>query len=86
MTDREIGFEACINAIGRDFYYSHKEHSVFSCGEEEKGLLCYLGINTGEDSTSGLRLTNDAKWEYSASCYVNDGKVVMDFVKAPTFL
>lgn len=77
MTDREIGFNACIDAIGRDFYEANKDTSVFACGNDEKGLWCFLGINTNEEHSSELRLTNGDKWEYSASCYVKNGRNIV---------
>ena len=78
MTDKEIGFNACIDAIGRDLYEANKGTSVFACGNDEKGLWCFLGINTSEDNVSELRLTNGDKWEYSVSCYVKEGKAVLE--------
>ncbi len=44
MSNQEIGFRALVNVIGVDFYRSHKDNAVFSWGEEDEGLYCFLGI------------------------------------------
>lgn len=86
MNEKRIGFDACINSIGREFYETNKERSVFACGDEgSRGLWCFLGINTREIGSDVLRLSADMEdWEYYASCYVKNGAVVMDKCRIPT--
>ncbi len=86
MTDKQIGFDACVEAIGKLFYEANKDNSVFACSEEAEGLWCFLGINTIEPVYGGLQLTNSKEWEYSASCYVKDGSVRLDKVNAPAII
>ena len=61
---------------------------VFSCGETEQGLFCFLGISTVEYESDHLSLkSNVDDWEYYASCYVlSDNKVKMDKCKLPALV
>jgi hypothetical protein len=86
MTDKQIGFEACVEAIGKSFYETNKENSVFACSVEENGLWCFLGLNTSESADGELKLTNGKEWEYSSSCYVRNGVAHLDKVHAPAIV
>lgn len=85
MSEKKIGFEACINAIGRECYIKNKHRCVFASGNEEgKGLWCFIGLNTTDTVYEGLRLDADFDdWEYYASCFVKDGTVNMDKCRLP---
>ena len=86
MSDKSIGFDTCVKTIGKDFYESYKDNSVFACGEDEKGLWCFLGINTVDIDCEELKLTNGEKWEYSVSCYVKEGVAELDEVHTPELI
>lgn len=92
--DKKIGFDACVEKIGRSFYELYKDNAVFCCGQESAGLFCFLGLNTTEqEDNSCIRLSLDSKsskenpyyddWEYYASCIVNNGEVIMDKCRVP---
>ena len=88
MDRKKIGFNACLKAIGEDFAATYKDNMVFSCGETEQGLFCFLGISTSDFESDHLCLkSNVDDWEYYASCYVlSDNKVKMDKCKLPTLV
>lgn len=84
--DREkIGFDFLVNTIGRDFVKAHKDAAIFSHGEEEQGLFCFLGIDLHPETRQLCLSARMDEWDIYASCYVlNDGKVVMDECRLPT--
>ena len=85
MTDKQIGCQACIDAIGVNFYEKYKDLSVFavSC-DDIKGTWCFLGISTIETASKGLYLNASIdEWEYYASCYVKSGIITMDRCRLP---
>ena len=86
MTDQQIGFDACVEAIGKSFYEANKDNSIFACSYEGDALWCFLGINTAESSYQELKLTNGKEWEYTSSCYVRNGVVQLDKVHAPAVI
>lgn len=93
MTKEEIkecakaGHTACVEAIGRLFYEQHKDESVFSYDSElydDRGILCFLGIDTREYKYEGLRLdANMDDWEFYASCFSLNGKITMYKCRLP---
>ena len=85
MSEKKIGFTACINAIGQDFYKENKDRCVFASGSDaHKGLWCFVGVNTTDFHYDGLHLSAGFdEWEYYASCYVNNMVVTMDRCRLP---
>lgn len=81
---KKIGFQSCVNTIGKNFYEKYKNSSVFSCGDTDDGFLCFLGINTKmKDSTNICLSTSMEDWEYFASCYVKDGIAIQYKSRTP---
>ncbi|GEM_PF-4581020 len=84
MNNQEIGFRALVEAIGIDFYRSHKEKAVFSWGEEDEGLYCFLGIDLHPERHGATLSAQMTDWDYYASCYVSEnGAVTMDDCRLP---
>lgn len=85
VNEKKIGFAACINTLSRDLYEENKDRCVFASGKEAgKGTWCFVGLNTHDSETQGLKLTAGLnEWEYYASCYVNQSKVTMDKCRLP---
>lgn len=80
---KRIGFNKLIEVIGKDFFECHKDTAVFSSGETDKGLFCFLGIDLHpEKALLCLSATMD-EWDVYASCYVTDDDVIMDKCKLP---
>ena len=88
MLKEKIGFDACINAIGKDFAIANKDNMVYSYGKTDLGLYCFLGISESECQSDGLCLRSCIdEWDYYASCYVKDNDdVVMGKCKLPSLV
>lgn len=84
MDREQIGFDALVNAIGRDFIKKHKDAAIFSCGETEKGLYCFIGIDLHPEIRQVTIRESTGEWDIYASCYVlENGEVVMDECRLP---
>ena len=84
MNREKIGFQALVKQIGEQFFKEHENNAVYSYGEEEKGLYCFLGISLHPGTKlNGLSASMD-DWDIYASCYVdNDGVVTMGECRLP---
>lgn len=84
MSRKKIGFQALVCKIGEQFFKEHEENAVFSYGEEDLGLFCFLGISLHPNTEPrGLSASMD-DWDIYASCYVTeDSQVIMDKCKLP---
>lgn len=84
MRKEKIGFQYLVKVIGEQFFREHEDNAVYSYGEEEQGLYCFLGISLHPISEiRGLSATLD-DWDIYASCYVTDTGIIMDKCKLPT--
>lgn len=84
MSKEEIGFRALVEVVGEKFFKEHKNNAVYSYGEEEQGLYCFLGISLHTNNQiNGLSVSID-DWDIYASCYVTDTGVIMDKCKLPS--
>lgn len=84
MSNQEIGFRALVNVIGVDFYRSHKDDAVFSWGEEDEGLYCFLGITLHPEKYCPTLTAKADDWDIYASCYVSEnGVITMDVCRLP---
>lgn len=83
MDRKKIGFQALVKAIGEQFFKEHENSAVFSYGEENKGLYCFLGISLHPSlKLNGLSASID-DWDIYASCYVTDTGIIMDKCRLP---
>lgn len=83
MSKEKIGFQTLVNVIGVRFFKEHENSAVFSYGEEDKGLFCFLGISLHpSNKLIGLSASMD-DWDIYASCYVTDTQVIMDKCRLP---
>ncbi len=83
MSKEKIGFQTLVNVIGARFFKEHENSAVFSYGEEDKGLFCFLGINLHPSiGLNGLSASID-DWDIYASCYVTETQVIMDKCRLP---
>ena len=84
MDKRQIGRNALIDVIGRDFLKAHKDAAIFSCGDTEKGFFCFIGIDLHPETRCATLSVPIDDWDIYASCYVLDvGTVVMDECRLP---
>lgn len=91
MDKKQIGFNALVDAIGREFVRRYKDGAIFSWGEEENrslqeepALFCFLGIDLHPETAPLCLSAQMDEWDIYASCYVlTDGKIVMDECRLP---
>lgn len=84
MTKENIGRIQLIKTIGRDFCWEHKDHAVFSYGEEEDGLFCFLGIDLHPEQNTPCLSGQMSDWDIYASCTVkDDNSIVMGECRLP---
>ena len=76
---KEIGHNACVEKLGRDFVEKYRDSSSFAFGDRGDYLYCFLGVNDQpeKEMTGELVLTSDSKFPYIARCNVDfeDGSV-----------
>ncbi len=83
MNKKKIGFQTLVKTIGEEFFKEHEDNAVFSYGEEDKGLFCFLGISLHPSTKlNGLSASMD-DWNIYASCYVTDEGIIMDKCRLP---
>lgn len=83
MSKEKIGFQALVKVIGKQFFKEHEDNAVYSYGEEDKGLYCFLGISLHPSKgLNGLSASME-DWDIYASCYVTETQVIMDRCRLP---
>lgn len=76
---KNIGINACIDKIGRDFVRKHKDS--FCAADEDRGdhIRCFVGVSDKPlpNMENELVLTSDDHFPYIARCTVaySDGKI-----------
>lgn len=83
MSKEKIGFQTLVNVIGERFFREHEDNAVYSYGEEEQGLYCFLGINLHPSSKINGLSASAEDWDIFASCYVTETQVIMDKCRLP---
>jgi len=93
---KKIGIRTCIEAIGRSFYEEHGDNSVYSYGENDGWMNCFVGVSDLPDPSlncklsemSSYTLTDGNSWPYYAFCDVDmeSGRTVLGEVKRPEAL
>jgi hypothetical protein len=84
---RQIGINACVEKLGKDFVEKHKENSTCALGESEDGIFCFVGVD--DEKRSGcdyaLVLDSTSRFPYRASSVVrlSDGTVTWKEVVVP---
>ena len=72
----EIGINACIDKLGREFVRTHREQAVAAFAEYENGVFCFVGVDEGtvhENSDTVFILDSCSVFPYRVSCYVIPG-------------
>lgn len=84
---RQIGINACIEKLGRNFVEKHKETSTCDWGETDDGVYCFVGVDDEERSGCDYALVLDStsRFPYRAGCVVrlSDGAVTWREVVVP---
>ena len=88
---KKIGNQACIEKIGYDFCAAHRDNAVFSWGEDQGVMNCFLGVSDQPmGDLSGWKPMldggNDGGWPYYAICNVDmeTARVVFAEYRTPT--
>ena len=85
---KEIGMNACIERLGRDFVEQYRDSSCPGYGNMEDRVYCSLGVDNSEDRNDyenvPLILTSNNPFPYRVSCTVRyeDGKI--EFIEYAT--
>ncbi len=69
----QIGINACIDKIGRDFVLASRENGTSAYGENDGNVYCYVGADDQPSApriSDTLVLDNTSKFPYHASCNV----------------
>jgi len=69
----QIGIDACIDKIGRDFVLANCESGTFAYGENDGSVYCYVGVDdqpSASRSSDTLALDNTSEFPYHTSCNV----------------
>ena len=76
---REMGVDACIDKLGRDFVMKHRDTSSSAYGDRGDHVYCFVGVDDkpAPKMDNGLVLTSDTNFPYVARCTVSysDGKI-----------
>ena len=79
---KKIGFDACVDKIGRDFVKQYESTSCVGYGDELEYAFCYVGVDDRPDPIDDsddiiLDDSEDSKFPYLVSCKVwyDDGRV-----------
>lgn len=80
---KEIGINACIDKLRRDFVLAHRDSAASAYGENDGSVFCFVGVDDrcSRPMPAGtLILDSRSSFSYRASCNVDltDGK--------PTFI
>ena len=81
---RKIGLNACVDWIGRDFVYAHRDSASSAYGEVEGGVYCFVGVDGAprplrDDNV--LILDSVSKFPYRASCTVDQSNGTWTFLE-----
>ena len=75
----EMGIDACIDKLGRDFVTKYKDTSSSAYGDRGDHAYCFVGVSDKpeEKMLDGLVLTSDNSFPYVARCTVSyvDGDI-----------
>lgn len=83
MSKEKRGFQALVKVIGEQFFWEHENNAVYSYGEEDKGLYCFLGICLHPNSKLNGLSASLEDWDIYASCYVTETQIIMDKCRLP---
>lgn len=80
----EIGINACIGKLGREFVRTHRDQAVSGFGEYENGVFCFVGVEEDtiyKNSDPVFILDSCSVFPYRVSCYVSLDDGALSFVE-----
>ena len=80
---KEIGRNACIYKLGRDFVRQHRDNSSAAFGDRGDYIYCFVGVsNTQDDELDDkLILTSENQFPFIARCTVSYLDGAVDFLE-----
>lgn len=78
---KEIGMNACVDKLGRDFVLAHRELAATAYGECDEGMFCFVGVDTKARIHNELILDSRTKFQYYVSCNVDLRDGIPHFVE-----
>ena len=79
---KEIGREACIDRLGREFVMQYRDTSCPAYADMDDHAYCFVGVDNsegryGEGVPALTNSSSGSTWPYSARCNVrySDGKI-----------
>ncbi|MBD5149868.1 MAG: hypothetical protein HDT18_05750 [Oscillibacter sp.] len=80
----QIGINACIDKIGRDFVLANRDNGVSGYGENDGMVFCYVGVDDKpwvDEEPDVLVLDSTSKFPYRVSCNVRLADGTTDFIE-----
>ncbi len=85
---KEIGRDACIERLGRDFVTKYRDNSSSAFGDRGDHIYCFIGVSDkpAPKMTDGLVLSSDTQFPFIARCTVDyvDGHINFLECKLPS--
>lgn len=81
---RQIGINACIEKLGRQFVERNKNCATSAFGLQDNSVFCYVGIYSEFDSkinSMQLILDSCSKFTYYTSCFVDMQSGEIEFIE-----
>lgn len=68
---KEIGKDACVDKLGRDFVMQYRDTSCPGCAELGFGVYCFVGVDNSDDRYNyDNPVLTHRPWPYIARCIV----------------
>ena len=83
-TAKKIGINACIDKLGRDFVFAHKDLATSAYGENENSVFCFVGVDdrsASQNRDHKLILDSHSEFPYRVSCNVSLFDGVPSFIE-----
>lgn len=80
---KQIGVDACIDKLGRDFVLKYKDTSSSGFGNRGDHVFCFVGVDDRPEPEmkDELILTSNGQFPYLASCNVSYEDGHIEFLK-----
>lgn len=80
----EIGINACIDKLGRDFVLTNRDNGTSAYGENDGVVFCFVGVDDKpwvSERSDTLVLDSTSQFPYRASCNVCLADGAMKFIE-----
>ena len=79
---KEIGKEACIDRLGRDFVMKYRDTACPAFSDLDDRAYCFVGVDNSDDryDYSNVTLDSTSKWPFSVECTVKYDNGAIEFL------